>query len=80
VAIRRSTIGKTPARTTLATSSNPPASRPAGRVTMVVARTKVMTAAVNTADPARFSEVAVLSSADGTDRAMAAARMTASGR
>jgi hypothetical protein len=47
---------------------------------MVVARTKVMTAAVNTADPARFSEVAVLSSADGTDRAMAAARMTASGR
>jgi hypothetical protein len=80
-AIRRSTIGKTPARTTLATSSNPPASRPAGWVTMVVPTMKVMTAAVNTADPARLSEVAMLPSAPGgTDRAMAAARMTASGR
>jgi hypothetical protein len=48
---------------------------------MVVPTMKVMTAAVNTADPARLSEVAVRSSAPGgTDRAMAAARMTASGR
>lgn len=80
-AARRSTARKTATSTTLVPSSSPPTIRSAGWVMTVVPTTNAMTAAVKTADPARFSEVAGRSSAPaGTEITMAAAIAAASGR
>src|SRR6202012_4426696 len=58
-----------------------PAGRPPGRVITWVPTTKAITAAVNAADPARFSDGAErLSASPGTDVTMAAARPAAIGR
>src|SRR5689334_15195434 len=69
------------ARTAQETSNAIPTARLAGWAITVHPTTNVMTAAVNVADPARFSDLAgMLSVPDGTEIAMIAARAAASGR
>jgi hypothetical protein len=80
-AARRSAATNAPTSTTQAPSRRSPTVRQAAVVIRVVPTTKAITAAVNRADPARLSDnPAVPPAPGGTDRAMAAARMTASGR
>jgi hypothetical protein len=80
-AARRSMRTNDQATTAHPPSSTPPATNPAGRAMTVNPTTKAMTAAVNTADPARFSDLlGSVSRSGGTETAMITARTAASGR